>query len=106
MLAIGTSNTVTKGDGNSRAVGSKRRDSRRPVRPRTCPKKPKTKVIATFRIPEQDKTIGMWRKAGRGGTHVAILVAVGVVIMVSFSFVAPSTLAITAPSERLCDKNK
>ena len=26
MLAIGTSNTVTKGDGNSRPVGSKRRD--------------------------------------------------------------------------------
>jgi hypothetical protein len=52
MLAIGTSNTVTKGDGNSRPVGSKRRDSRRPVRPRTCPKKPKKKVIATFRIPE------------------------------------------------------
>ena len=56
MLAIGTSNTVTKGDGNSRPVGSKRRDSRRPVRPRTCPKKPKKKVIATFRIPEQPVT--------------------------------------------------
>ena len=49
----------------------------------------------------------VWRRrAGRGGTHVAILVAVEVVIMVSFSFVARSTLAITAPSERLCDKNK
>ena len=47
MLAIGTSNTVTKGDGNSRSVGSKRRDSRRPVRPRTCPKKPKKKSNAT-----------------------------------------------------------
>jgi hypothetical protein len=41
MLAIGTSNTVTKGDGNSRSVGSKRRDSRRPERPRTCPKNKK-----------------------------------------------------------------
>ena len=55
MRATGTSNTVTKGDGNSRAVGSKRRDRedvicRRPVRPKTCQKK--KKVIATFRIPE------------------------------------------------------
>ena len=48
----------------------------------------------------------MWRKAGRGGTHGAILVAVGVVVMLSFSFVALGTLAITAPIERLCDKNK
>ena len=39
-------------------------------------------------------------------THVAILVAVGVLVMVSFSFVAHSTLAITAPIERLCDNNK
>jgi membrane-associated PAP2 superfamily phosphatase len=57
-------------------------------------------------IAELHKTIDMRRRAGRGGTHVAILLAVGVVIMVSFSFVARSTLAITAPSERLCDKNK
>ena len=48
MLAIGTSNTVTKGDGNSRPVGSKRRDSRRPVRPRTCPKSPKKKSSQRF----------------------------------------------------------
>ena len=47
----------------------------------------------------------MRRRAGRGGTHVAILGAV-VVEMGSFSFVALSTLAITAPIERLCDKNE
>ena len=52
--AVGVSNTVIKGDGNSQSVGSKRRDRedvvcRRPVRPNTCQKK---KVIATFRIPE------------------------------------------------------
>ena len=59
--AVGVSKTVIKGDGNSRAVGSKRRDRedvicRRPVRPKTCQKKPKEKVIATFRIPEQPVT--------------------------------------------------
>jgi hypothetical protein len=48
----------------------------------------------------------MWKRAGRGGTHVAILVAVGVVVMGSFGFIAPSTIAITAPIERLCDNNK
>jgi uncharacterized membrane protein len=48
----------------------------------------------------------MWRRAGRGGTHVAILVAVGVVVMGSFGSIAPSTIAITAPIERLCDNNK
>ena len=49
----------------------------------------------------------VWRRrAGRGGTHVAILVAVGVVVMVSFSFVALSTLAITALLRRLCDNKE
>jgi hypothetical protein len=42
----------------------------------------------------------MWRNTGRGGTHAAILAAVGVVVMVSFSLVALSTLTITAPIER------
>ena len=50
MRATGTSNTVTKGDGNSRPVGSKRRDSRRETE--NMSKKTKKKVIATFRIPE------------------------------------------------------
>ena len=45
----------------------------------------------------------MWRRAGRGGTHVAEL---GTAVMISFSFLARSTLAITAPTERLCDKNE
>jgi hypothetical protein len=48
----------------------------------------------------------MWKRAGRGGTHVAILVAVGVGEMGSFGFIARSTIAITAPIERLCDNNK
>ena len=47
----------------------------------------------------------MWRRAGRGGTHDAILLAV-VVEMISFGFVTLRTLAITAPTERLCDKNE
>jgi hypothetical protein len=55
--AGGVSKTVIKGDGNSRPVGSQRRDRedvvcRRPVRPKDMPKKNKKKVIATFRIPE------------------------------------------------------
>jgi hypothetical protein len=47
----------------------------------------------------------MWKRAGRGGTHVAILVAT-VVEMVSFGFCAFGTIAIIAPTERLCDNNK
>ena len=47
----------------------------------------------------------MWRRTGRGGTHEAELGAAGSV-MISFSFATPGTLAITAPSERLCDKNE
>ena len=47
----------------------------------------------------------MWRRAGRGGTHEAILLAV-VVEMLSFGFATLRTLAITAPTERLCDKNE
>ncbi len=58
-------------------------------------------------MPEAYK-LYMWRRAGRGGTHVAILLAVEVVVMVFFSSVAlsASALAITAPTERLCDKNE
>ena len=48
----------------------------------------------------------MWRRAGRGGTHVAELLAVVVVEMISFGFATLRTLAITAPTERLCDKNE
>jgi hypothetical protein len=59
-----------------------------------------------FGIAEHSKSIDMWRRAGRGGTHVAILVAVGVVVMGSFGFIARTTIAITAPIERLCDNNK
>jgi hypothetical protein len=55
---------------------------------------------------EHSKTIDMWRRAGRGGTHVAVLEAAGASEMVSFSFVALSTLAIAAPIERLCDNNE
>ena len=54
--AVGVSKTVIKGDGNSRPVGSKRRDRENVIcrRPETntCQKKPKKRVIATFRIPE------------------------------------------------------
>ncbi len=55
---------------------------------------------------KRSKSIDMWRRAGRGGTHVAIRVAVGVVVMGSFGLIARSTIAITAPIERLCDNNK
>jgi hypothetical protein len=67
--AVGVSKTVIKGDGNSLAVGSKRRDRedvvcRRPVRPNTCQKKPEKKVIATFRIPEVAKEDFCVKKCG------------------------------------------
>ena len=57
-------------------------------------------------IAEQYKTIDMWRRTGRGGTHVAVFGATGAGVMISFSFATLRTLAITAPTERLCDKNE
>ena len=54
-------------------------------------------------IAEQYKTMDMWRRTGRGGTHVAVL---GTAVMISFSIATLRTLAITAPTERLCDKNE
>ena len=57
-------------------------------------------------VPEQYKTIDMWRRTGRGGTHVAVFGATGAGVMISFSFATLRTLAITAPTERLCDKNE
>ena len=52
------------------------------------------------------KTMDMWRRTGRGGTHVAVFGATGAGVMISFSFATLRTLAITAPTERLCDKNE
>jgi hypothetical protein len=62
-----------------------------------------TQAVWRFRVAEQYKTIDMWRRTGRGGTHVAVLETA---VMISFSFATPSTLAITAPIEHLCDKNE
>ena len=59
--AVGVSRTVIKGDGNSRAVGSKRRDRenvicRRPVRPKTCQKKKSSQrfVYLSYAYQDQD----------------------------------------------------